>query len=110
MREEAGQSLVTLHRNYRSKAEIVDVANAIVKEIFPSMDEIAPPFEARGVPSLAEQSSGGLVALVEYDATDLRAPERREREANIVVRLIQKLMSEGKKAVLRLASGRQIAR
>jgi ATP-dependent exoDNAse (exonuclease V) beta subunit len=90
---ESKGSLVTLGRNYRSRREIVEVANLITRSIFPASSEGAPEFEAIDSPAIAEMPAGGKVALVEYGASEekLTAGERRLAEAKLVASLVADL-------------------
>ena|GEM_PF-5040330 len=90
---EAKGQLVTLGRNYRSRKEIVEVANRITKAMLPAAGEEAPDFEAMDSPAIAELPAGGKVGLVEYGASDekLTAHERRSYEAVLVARLVSEL-------------------
>jgi ATP-dependent exoDNAse (exonuclease V) beta subunit len=90
---QAKNRLVTLSRNYRSRSEIVSVANRITAAILPASGEAAPDFEAVDSPAQAELPAGGKVALVEYGATDQKwtAGERRAAEARQVAALVSEL-------------------
>lgn len=88
-------SLVTLGRNYRSRKEIVEVANRVTAAVLPAPGEDAPDFEATNAPAIAEASAGGKVALVEYGEPDRKwaAGDRRAHEAKLVARLVRELQS-----------------
>lgn len=89
----ASGDLVTLGRNYRSRKEIVEVANRVTTAILPKPGDDAPSFEAFDSPAIPELPEGGKVALIEYGSADeeLKAGKRREYEATLVARLIRRL-------------------
>ncbi|MGZ3736583.1 MAG: PD-(D/E)XK nuclease family protein, partial [Bdellovibrionota bacterium] len=92
---ERNGTLVTLGRNYRSRREIVEAANAITAAILPLPGEAAPDFEAMNSPAIPELPAGGKVALVEYGAPDQKwtAADRRSEEAELVAKLVRGLQA-----------------
>jgi ATP-dependent exoDNAse (exonuclease V) beta subunit len=95
--EKAG-SLVTLFRNYRSRAELVSAANQVTASIFPAPGIDAPEFEAVAAEALAFRPKGGRVEVIAYEdpAEKISAEERRELEAKMLVEAVQAQIAKGR--------------
>jgi ATP-dependent exoDNAse (exonuclease V) beta subunit len=95
--EKAG-NLVTLFRNYRSRAELVSAANQVTASIFPTPGVDAPEFEAVAAEAQAFRPAGGRVEVIAYDdpAEKISAEERRELEAKMLVEAVQAQLAKGR--------------
>ncbi len=102
LRKQAEQrgELVTLSRNYRSRRELVEGANAVTRAIFPASGIAAPDFEAVAAESLPERECGGRIAIMEYGEPGHKpsAGERRAEEAALLVKLVREQLNKGRKA------------
>lgn len=110
---EKGGNLVTLSRNYRSRAELVDLANRVSRAIFPEAGA-AQPYEAVVAMAEAQREAGGKVRAIEYGDPEekLTAKLRRSAEAGIVAGLVKQQLQAGRAAgaiaiLLRKVSGNE---
>ncbi|MGE3260590.1 MAG: PD-(D/E)XK nuclease family protein [Bacteriovoracia bacterium] len=110
---ESAGSLVALTKNYRSRKELVEMANRVSEAIFPAAGKGAS-FEAVAAVAEAHRETGGIVRVVEYGDPEekLSAKLRRSTEAEIVAELVKEKISGGAAAsgiaiLLRKISGNE---
>ena len=100
--------LVSLHRNYRSRPVIVEVANEISRKMFAGD---RPDYEATASDSVSMREASGSVKIYQYEIGEKESTsKRKEREASILVRLVLELKSQKKTIaiLMRKISGNEV--